>query len=281
MDHRVKKNRLRGSSAFPFVLYAMPSGDTAVSAAMHWQDDVEVLVINRGEVEVTLDSVQMKLRAGDVVWINPGQLHGFQGLSTDAQCDIFIFPIQHLLFEAEDHDQQNLLRPLAEGKLGFPAIMPEDEMIRMMLRQIVMLHKERPVAYEMLTKALLLQLTGRLAQVNAFVPHQPAKHDDACKQILAYIQQHYAEKITVSDIAEAVAISPTYFSAFFQKHFFRRFTDYLRSYRIEQVCAMLTGTSMSVTDIALAAGFNSGSHLIQNFREVKGVTPLAYRKKWT
>lgn len=41
---------------------------------------------------------------------------------------------------------------------------------------------------------------------------------------------------------------------------------------------MLTGTTCSVTEIALAAGFGSSSHFIQSFRVVKGVTPSIYRK---
>lgn len=278
MYDQIKENRLRGSAAFPFALYEMPHGDTALSAALHWQDDVEVLSVNRGEVALTLDSAQLLLHAGEVVWINPGQLHGFQGLTPDAHCDVFIFPLQHLLFSSEDHDQQSFLRPLAEGKLGFPPRLPPDTDCGPLLRQVIALQKAQPPAYELLTKALLLQLISRLAQADAFVRLLPARHDDICKRILTYVHEHYAEKITVRDAAEAAAISPTYFSAFFLKHFFMTFTDYLRHYRIEQVCAMLKHTSLSVTEIALAAGFNSASHMIQHFRRAKGITPLMYRR---
>ena len=278
MYDQIKESCLRGSAAYPIVLYEMPQGDTRLSAAMHWQDDVEVLSITRGEVELTLDGAQQRLQAGDAVWINPGQLHGFQACSPDARCDIFIFPLQHLLFSQEDHDQQRFLRPLAEGKLGFPAHLPADSPAHGLLQQIIALQKDRPIAYEMLTKALLIHLIGLFAQSGALVPLQSPRHDDTCKQILRYIQQHYAEKITVRTIAQAMAISPTYFSAFFAKHFFCRFSDYLLAYRLEQAGAMLKGTSLTVTEIALATGFSSSSHLIQHFRAAKGQTPLAYRK---
>lgn len=278
MNDQFKENLRRGSEAYPIVLYEMPHGDTVLSAAMHWQDDVEVLSIDRGMVELTLDGSQTILRAGEAAWINPGQLHGFQALGADAHCEIFIFPLQHLLFQAEDHDQQGILRPLAEGDLGFPLHLPETGPARQLQQQIIALQKERPPAYEMLTKALLIQLIAHLAQAEALVPLQPAKHDDTCKQILLYIQQHYAEKITVPGIAQAVAISPTYFSAFFAKHFFCRFSEYLRRYRIEQACTLLARTTLPVTEIALATGFSSASHFIQIFREEKGTTPLAYRQ---
>lgn len=278
MNLHMKENRLHGSSAYPIVLYEMPHGDTPLSAAMHWQDDVEVLSVCRGQVTLTLDGTQWILDAGDAVWINPGQIHGFDAVGEDARCEVFIFPVQHLLFAWEDHDQQRFLRPLAEGRLGFPMRLPKNSAAWQWQNQIIFLQKERPAAYEMTTKALLVQLIGWLVQQEALIPLQPDRHDDVCKQILLYIRQHYMEKITVPMIAQAAAIAPTYFSAFFAKHFCRSFSEYLCSYRIEQACVMLRNTDRTVTEIGLATGFGSGSSFIQKFRKEKGTTPLAYRK---
>jgi len=277
MHTQIKENRLRGSSAYPIVLYEMPNAETVLSAPMHWQDDVEVLSITQGSVALTLEGCQQLLHAGDIVWINPGQIHSFRAHTPDARCEIFIFPVQHLLFSEEDHDQQRWLRPLAEGKLHFPVQIPPDNPAYPLQEQLIALQKQRPVAYEMLTKALLLQMISHLVKSGALLRHQSSKNEDVCKEILRYIHKNYARKLTVEEVAHAVGISPTYFSAFFVRHFFCHFTDYLRAYRIEQACAMLSGTDMSVTGIALATGFNSGSHLIQHFRKAKGLTPLAYR----
>lgn len=277
MHNQIKENRLRGSSTYPIVLYEMPNEATALFAPLHWQDDVEMLSITQGTVELTLEEQTQLLHTGDIVWINPGQIHSFRAHTPDARCEIFIFPLQHLLFSAEDHDQQRYLRPLADGKLWFPTILPQSSPAHPLQEQLIILQKQRPVAYEILTKALLIQLISNLAQADALVQHQSTRNDDVCKKILHYIHHHYAQKLTVPEIAHAVAISPTYFSTFFVKHFYCRFSDYLRSYRIEQACAMLTNTDMSITEIALATGFNSGSHLIQHFRKSKRLTPLAYR----
>ena len=242
MNGELKENRLRGNAAFPIILYEMPPGNDSLVAPLHWQEDVEVLSVNCGEIELTLGNAQMVLHAGEIVWINPGQLHGFHELCPQTKYDIFIFPIQHLLFEKEDHDQQKFLRPLAEGKIGFPLRLPEDHIVQQLTRQLIDIQRNKPKAYELLTKSLLLQLIWHLAEADGFIPLRPSKHDDICKQILTYIHQHYMEKITVPEIAAAVAISPKYFSTFFAEHFFQSFTECLRSYRIEQACAMLSNT---------------------------------------
>jgi transcriptional regulator GlxA family with amidase domain len=130
-----------------------------------------------------------------------------------------------------------------------------------------------------LTKALLLYLAASLAQDVLLTTLQPARHANVCKDVLAYIHQHFSEKLTVPQIAAAVGISPTYFSAFFEAHFFQRFSEYLCNHRLEEAGRLLISTSLSVTEIALATGFSSGSHFIRRFREKHGTTPLAFRRK--
>lgn len=89
------------------------------------------------------------------------------------------------------------------------------------MRQIIHIHRQLPPAYEMETKALLLQLIVQLTQTNAFVPLRPTKHSDLCKKILTYIHQHYMEKLTVPDVAAAVGISQP-ISALFLYNIFMR-----------------------------------------------------------
>lgn len=276
MDHRMKENRLRGSAAYPVVLYQMPHMGVPLHAALHWQDDVEVLRLNRGAMEMTLDGEKMLLHPGDMVFINPGQLHGFQALDPKSQWDIFIFPWDHLLFANEDHDQQAFLRPLAEGLMNLPARIDAEE--QQWMEQVFSLQKTVAPGKEMLTKALLLIFTARLFRKGRLLPSFAASREDTCKQILAYIQAHFGEKLTVSRIARAVGLSPTYFSAFFLRHFCQHFSAYLLHYRLEQAEALLMSTSSSVSDIALQTGFSSASHLIALFKREKGITPMAFRK---
>lgn len=277
MNEQMRESVLRGSRAYPIVLYHLPNEQHPLHAPFHWQDDVEILIITSGTVELTLKGKVSLLHCGDIICINPGELHSFHAVTPDAGCDVFIFPTEHLLFSHEAHDQSRFPRHLAEGHLGFP--MQVDKEAKALIIQAVKLQKERPIAYELQTKALLLQLIVKLAQEDSFVSMCPSKQSDVCKEILTYIGQHYAGHLTVMEIATAVGISPTYFSAFFTEHFSMHFGEYLRSIRIEQACALLLETSMSITEIALSVGFNSSSHLIYCFRRTMGMTPLAYRKK--
>lgn len=277
MNEQMRENLMRGSEAYPFVLYHMPHGDNQVAAMLHWQEDAEILSVTSGELDLFVDGNLSVLHAGDIVCINPGQLHSFHGSTPDTQLDIFIFPWKSLQFACPDHDQHKYLSFLADGKLGFPMFFCQSEEIFRMTVYAIELQKQRPAAYEMMTKAVLLMITARLAQAEAFIPLRPEKQEETCKKILAYIQQHYMEKLTVKDISAAIGISPTYFSSFFSGHFHQCFAEYLRSFRIEQACVLLISTNLSIAEIAVSVGFGSSSHFIQQFGESKGITPLRYR----
>lgn len=270
------ENCSRGCDAYPIVLYHMPNEQYVLSTPFHWQDDVEILHITNGEITLSLDGKRYLCHNGEVVCINPGQLHSFNANTSDASCDIFIFPLEHLLFAHEDHDQEKLLRPLMDGRYGFPLYLEKKAKQRFL--QAVHLQKEHPIAYEMQTKALLLQMIALISQQNAFIQLHPTKQNDICKQIILYIQQHYTEKLQILQIATAIGISPTYFSTYFTEHFDQTFSTYLCSFRVNRACALLKATSLSVAEIALSVGFGSESHFIRNFHKIMGLTPLTYRR---
>lgn len=92
MNEQMRENLLRGSAAYPFALYHMPNTERQVAAVLHWQDDVEILSVTEGGINLTVDGNVIIVSAGDIVCINPGQLHSFHGNAADTQLDIFIFP---------------------------------------------------------------------------------------------------------------------------------------------------------------------------------------------
>ncbi|WP_427896030.1 AraC family transcriptional regulator N-terminal domain-containing protein [Kribbella sp. GL6] len=93
---------------------------------------------------------------------------------------------------------------------------------------------------------------------------------------LTYMKEHYAEQITVNDMAEQVCLSPSSFS-----HLFREITDrspyqFLKELRLDQARQLLLDGRLSVTDVSRAVGYSSTSHFIKEFRTRFGTTPRAY-----
>lgn len=279
MNEQMKETRLRGNAHFPFERYEMRTDQQLISVACHWQDDAELLLVKSGKVLLQVEDRQLTLMPGDVACINPRQMHGIRGLTADTAYDAYVFSLQHLLFANDECDQLQYTHQLTEGKLGFPLLLPVGCEACRLVQDILRLDRERPPAHQLMIKADLLLLIAALARENAFVPLQPSRQSDLCRTIIDYIHHHYMEKCSVEDVAVTVGLSPSYFSAFFTRHFAQRYLDYLLGYRIEQAGALLLRTDKSITEIALATGFGSSSHFIQRFRRSKGVTPLVYRNQ--
>ena len=98
------------------------------------------------------------------------------------------------------------------------------------------------------------------------------------KNILAYLHKHYAEKVTINDIATAVNVSPKECIRSFKKSIHQTPIEYLLNYRIEQAKKLLRQSELTITDVALQAGFSTSAYFSKIFRERVGQTPREYRR---
>lgn len=274
---------MRGSVDFPFQLYDMRTEEELITVPCHWHEEVEFVRMEAGGLAVRVDGTEVRLYPGDMAFVNAGQLHQMKAMTRDTRYFAYVFPLRALLFEREDLAQLKLLRPILENRLGFPLMLsggdaPAAE-VRRRMDDIIAWDKSRPVGYEILTKARLLEMICILAGQNCLVEYHTRRESDVCKDILLYIQERYREKITVPEVARAVGISENYFSSFFGRHLNKNFVDYLTEYRINQSLILLEATDLSVTDIALECGFSTASYYIQSFKKVKKLTPLQYRHR--
>ncbi len=279
----LQESWIRGSVDFPFQMYDMRTEGELITVPCHWHEEVEVVRMEAGGLAVRVDGAEAQLYPGDVAFVNAGQLHQMKAMTRDTRYHAYVFPLKALLFEQEDLAQLKLLRPLLEHRLGFPPVLSggsvRTEEIRRRMDDIIAWDQSRPVGYEILIKAGLLEMICILAGQNCLVEYHTRRESDVCKDILLYVREHYREKIAVPEVARAVGISENYFSSFFSRHLNKNFVDYLTEYRISQSLVLLEATDRSVTDIALECGFSTPSYFIQSFKKLKKMTPLQYRLK--
>ncbi len=98
------------------------------------------------------------------------------------------------------------------------------------------------------------------------------------RKAMAYIHEHYAEPISLNDIATHVGFSEQHLSRCFRKEIGITPVDYLRRYRIRQAKALLEAGDKSITEVALEVGFSGSSYFARVFRAEVGMSPGAYRK---
>lgn len=95
---------------------------------------------------------------------------------------------------------------------------------------------------------------------------------------LHYIQEHYASKIQIGDIAEHLNVPPRYLSKIFSKHMNITLLTYIHIFRINRAIELLTTTNHSLTDISNQVGFNDSQQFSKLFKSIVGHSPYEYRK---
>lgn len=104
------------------------------------------------------------------------------------------------------------------------------------------------------------------------------RHSNAIHQSVQYISAHYAERLTLEDMARRVYLSPAYFSRIFKQEVGEPFTSYLNRVRIDHSRALLRKKELRLVDIALMVGFEDQSYFTKVFKKVVGTSPLRYRE---
>ena len=95
-----------------------------------------------------------------------------------------------------------------------------------------------------------------------------------------FIDANYTTAISMKEMAAISGLSTTQFNFRFRSILRMSPTDYVLSRRVQDAQKLLTDTSQSITDIAVAIGFFDQSHFTKRFRKVTGMTPKAYRKRF-
>lgn len=96
-------------------------------------------------------------------------------------------------------------------------------------------------------------------------------------KVCEYMEQHFRNTISLSDMASLVGMSDTAFSHFFKSKTNMTFIDYLNDMRIAHACQLLSETDKTISEVCYSSGFNNISNFIRTFKKRKQMTPNAYR----
>ncbi len=124
---------------------------------------------------------------------------------------------------------------------------------------------------EMVFRVLQREQFSRLLHIAA---KQSSKNPVAAA--LTYAREHFAEPLSVNDLAEQVALSPSAFSALFRDVTGRSPYQFLKELRLDKARELLVDGKASVTEVSRRVGYASVSHFIKEFRHRFGTTPRAY-----
>ena len=100
------------------------------------------------------------------------------------------------------------------------------------------------------------------------------------RKITHYIDEHYSEKLLLSDIARKEDLSLTYLSHFFKDYLGLPFQEYLAKIRCEKARQLLLLTDFPLLDICMSCGFSDSKYFNSGFRRQYGCSPKEYSRNF-
>ena len=97
------------------------------------------------------------------------------------------------------------------------------------------------------------------------------------KEVVSYIDFHYAEDLNLSFFAEMFHISRNYLSGLYKKETGMTLTDYIHQVRSRRAITLINSSSLSITTIAVSCGYNDINYFTRMFKKIYGVSPTQYR----
>ena len=127
----------------------------------------------------------------------------------------------------------------------------------------------------------LAELLVLIQEEGGRVPEQEATQKrEGLEEIRAFLEEHYAERITLEGLSSRFLISPSYLEHSFKTRFGMSVTACLQSIRITRAKRLLRFSDKSIEEIGYETGIGSPSYFSRVFKAVEGMTPSAFREQW-
>jgi len=254
----------------------------------HWHPEYELDAGIREKAVYRVEGQDCLLGEGDVILINSGRMH--MGWSADAEKPAYVlgtaFSPEALGAAPGTLCGSLYFSPVAENgppflhfRAGTEAAGRLQEAIRAMcaaqaadplreLRQLRELAGIWLTCCEAMAEADIL--SGRGTQ-------QPRIEE--MKIMVRFIHEHAAEAIDVDDLCRAAGVSRSTCFRSFRKYASCGPGEYISDYRLRSAAGQLTGSTLSVTEIAARCGYENPGYFSAQFRKKFGVTPRQYRRR--
>jgi AraC-like DNA-binding protein len=240
----------------------------------HSHDYYVICLIERGNQSFTHRGTKHSTPAGGVILINPGAVHTGEAADRQGFEMRSLYPTTSLM--------ETAFSEVTGRHQGLPFFKEVRVDHRWATNSILALHKaisQGASSLECESRVLwtLAQLIKRYADVKT-AEYPLGTERKAVQQVRQYIEECFAEGITLNQLARHVALSPYYLLRIFHAEVGMPPHAYLESVRIRHAQRLIE-TGRPLAEVALEVGFGSQSQLTRHFKKIIGATPGQYAQQ--
>ena len=280
-----KEDAKHGEAFFPVQKYITKLTADHPVVTTHWHEEAELTLITEGDCFYQIDLVDYEVKEGDILFIPPLFLHSIsRNTSEEVFSETYVFHLNFLGGNSTDICSTRYLAPMLNQEFSIPCLItpahPAYASLKKMICQITSLYDNPVIGYELALKSLFLQAVFLLLQYSEKTGSPDAgTPSDKLKNVLDYIELHFAEAISVSELAKICYFSDYHFMRFFKKHMNMTCVEYINNLRLEKSVELFEQGNTSILDVSLSVGFHNLSYFHRAFKRKYHMTPLSFIKE--
>lgn len=242
------------------------------------RSDYQLLYNPFGKIHILNGKTEQIYPAGTIILHHPGQPQHYRHLRDEHPESLWI--------HFSGNGVEKLLKRLHLENRNIFAVNPPDKLKPLFLQMISECQEAKPFFME--SVALTLQhilITVARSSAKAFETYQtPEASADSgvpyeFTKAVAYFNEHYAENISIRQYAHELHMSVCWFIKMFKKFASTTPMQYILKIRIQKAKELLENPGFSIAEVAANVGYNDPMYFSRIFKQITGMSPLAYRKK--
>lgn len=270
--------------------YVEPNKYPGKNIPWHWHEDLEVMYVVRGAIEIKTVNNTFILSEGESAFINTNVLH-YQRPLGNAKVVILdqVFHASIIYGNINSVFYTKYVMPILFCKeldiMIFGQEMAIDRKITQYIKLSQDLSDDKKIGYEIEVRnalsSMLLLIFEKASDIIKAKKITSSHGEERLKIMMEYLHNNYMNKISLLDLSYAANIS--------EREAIRTFNNilnlspftYLMQYRIRMATVLLAETNHSISQIAYDCGFGSTSYFGKEFKKMTGMTALEYRKQYS
>ena len=276
----LQERKIHGNIDFPVMIYPVTLSEMYLRLIRwHWHPELELIYVLEGKVEALIDEESFILEPGQGIMVNHNVLHAFHRVEEyEAVFFSIVFHPSVIFGYGTAALSVKYMNPIITNSDMKYLLLQDDDPhtgpIIDYMKQIRDIYNEQKFGYEISCKALLCHLWGVLLQLPHQLKSSVAKSkriindEQRIKEAILYIEEHFAEPITLDDIADSIHISKSECCRCFQRVLRVTPFEYLLKYRIFHATKLIQyqdPAASSISNLAITVGFGNISYFNKVF----------------
>lgn len=259
-------------AGFPFKLFLFEGRNGNYRREKHWHRSIEIFAVSQGELEFYIDDKLWHLSENEFMIVNSNEIHS---VDSPLPNETIVLQIPLKLFEDYFTGEQFIWFTHEPGR--------RDERFMELLKELYTTYCEKQCGYDMKMNSIFYHILYLLVKEYRLMDLDDEfirknKNLNRLSSITAYMKEHYADELSLEEVARIFGYSPNYLSRMFQKYAGITYKSYLQNVRLGYALKDLEKGTYSITETALRCGFSGSKALARAFQKKYGMLPSEYKE---